>query len=277
MSFNLIKQRFGTSEKTVIFELDKNIKANDFCYLSDKGFFIATDVGVGLLTNEGQFILPYIANIYNPQAIYYQKQKQNFYVVDGYRDLKYFSSHNSNGFNVMGEKNKKVFDKYLSKTQDDNCVVDCSADSRGNVYYIHSGLNRCLKVNGMRTLSFMGNGKHGFSVSTKLNDCMVSNPSGVCCKGKDIYISDNGNNCIRNISKDNKSRIAITSVEGRIQPSKIVINGELVYYIDENSIKYSTIANSDNGNVYKSEDNIVSLDVGDDRSLYVLSEVKDAV
>ncbi len=277
MIFTLIKQKFGTSGKTIISKLDLNTKINDFCFLENKGFIFATDDGVALLTNDNKFTLPWVQNIKTPKAICFQEEKQNFYVVDGYKNIKYFSLHNPNGFEVMGENNKCVFNKYLSKTKDEGCVVSCSANKNGQVYFIHSGLNRCLKVDGKQTIGFLGNGRSGFSVASRLSGCQINEPKGVCCHGKDIYISDTKNNCIRKVSADNTIRIVIghpniCSEEFKIEPSKIVVKNNLIYFIDNNFIKYSTFNNTDSGQIYRAENHIISLDVGKDKSLYILLE-----
>lgn len=276
MSFILTKTKLGTSAKTVIFDTD--LKINDFCFVEKRGFVIATDEGVGLLNFKNEFIMPWVSNLKKVSSIYFQEKKKKFYAIEGYRDIKYFSLNNPRAFDFMGGVSKELFNKYLSKTVDDGCTVGCSANKKG-VYYIHSGLNRCLYIERDKLKVLMGNGRQGFSIATDLKDCQLNNPKGVCCCDKKIYISDTGNSCIRTV-ENSKTKVEIGRPDSNSsikEPSKIVIKRGLIVFIDDNIVKYVNIGNSDVGNLYKAEDNIVSIDIGDDRSLYVLSEVKDAI
>ncbi|GAG80470.1 unnamed protein product, partial [marine sediment metagenome] len=145
---------------------------------------------------------------------------------------------------------------------------------------VNNKINRCLKVDGSKVNVFVGNGSSGFSIATKLPQCQLNSPTGVCCYKDDVFISDTKNNCIRKVSKDGKIKtiIGCPETDGDISsPSKMIIRKNMIYFIDDNNIKYASIGGKDIGSIYKSEDKIVSLDIGDDRYLYVLSEGKDAI
>jgi len=280
MSFKIIEQKFGTSVKTIIFELETEIKINDFCFVKDKGFIIATDNGVALLTCDNKFILPWVSRINNPKSIYFQEKNKNVYVVDGYKSVKRFNLNNPYAFDVTGERGKAFFDHYFSKMKDENCIVDCSATSSGEVYFTNNKINRCFRINNAEASVYVGNGRSGFSIATKLDQCQLNSPSGVCCHNGEVYISDTQNKCIRRVSKNKNIKTVIGQPEISESeldaPSKIVIKGSLIYFIDNNKIKYSTIDATDMGILYNPPDskcNIISLDIGDDKSIYILSEV----
>jgi len=282
MNFKIIKQKFGTSVQTTIFETETEteIKVNDFCFVEEKGFIIAMDDGIVLLTPENELIFSWAAHVNNPKAICFKDESKMFYVVDGYKNIKRFSLYNPYAFEVMGEKNKGIFNKYLSKIKDD-CVVDCSADSAGQVYFVNNKLNRCLKVDETDVKNIIGNGRSGFSISTELKQCQINKPTGVCYYEGDIYISDTNNNCIRKITRDNKVQTVLGTPELHGEgdllntPSKMVIKKGLIYFIDDNKIRYSAIDNLDMGVIYKSKDRIISLDVDDNKFLYVLSKKRE--
>ncbi|TRZ81210.1 hypothetical protein D4R86_02980 [bacterium] len=281
MSFKILEQKFGTSVKTIIFELETKIKVNDFCFVKDKGFIIAMDNGVSLLTHDNDFISSWVAHVHNPKSIYFQEKNKNVYVIDGYSSVKRFSLNNPYAFEVMGDRGKATLNNYFSKIKDKEYIVDCSATSSGEIYFTNDKVNRCFRINNAEIEVLVGNGRSGFSIATKLDQCQLNAPSGVCCYNGNVYISDTQNKCIRMVSK-NKSIKTIfgkpeTSGEGGLDaPSKMIIKGNLIYFIDNNKIKYSTMDATDTGVIYKPQDpknNIVSLDIGRDKLLYVLSEV----
>jgi len=153
-------------------------------------------------------------------------------------------------------------------------MVDCSAN-KGHVYVVSGKINRCLDVNSSHVRVLAGNGSSGFSTATSLDACCLNNPSGVACYKGDIYIADTDNSCIRLISKGRKIKtIGCPKISDSIDsPSKIVVENDLIYFLDNNEIRYCNLDASNVGTIYKTENKVVSLDVGQDKFLYILEEV----
>jgi len=278
MSFKIIKQKFGTSAKTTIFELETEIKVNDFCFVGERGFVVAMDNGVALLTPQNIFESSWVKNINNPKAITFNKRTKMFYVVERCSVVKKFNLDSLNVTEVMGRKNKEDFNKYFSKMREEdkeNSIVDCSVD-RGQVYVVNNNINRCLNISSSTSKVLVGDGRRGFSIASKLEACRLNKPNGVCCYDGDIYIADTGNSCVRRISKGKiKTVLGQPGKKGELlsEPSKMVIKDGLLYFIDGNRINYSSLNTDDIGTLYKSEERIVSLDVDDDKFLYILKEI----
>ena len=58
----------------------------------------------------------------------------------------------------------------------------------------------------------------------------------------------------------------------KISPSRLELDDELCYYVDGDKIKYTTLKKTDAGTAYRSENNLISLAVGKNRTLYALEE-----
>lgn len=223
--------------------------------------------------NQGGIKDGSLAKLDYPSSVCYLKDQDACFVMEsGGSRIRKIQLWNKHAVSLLGANSYGRISSFFVNIDDIGALkTDCGVDSRGNIYWVIDGLNRCFKYNaGMGDIEcYVGDGHSGFSVSNKLCSCRLNFVGGVFVDEKNIYLSDTKNHCIRKVEDGVIGIVAGSPLKDDIYPSKIRGYKSILYFIDGNEIKY--MANNDVGVLYRSE-GIISIDVDDKKNLYILEK-----
>lgn len=289
MSYRMSKLSFGTSILTSVFDIQTDFLITGLCHIDEFGFlFLFRDHHcIGYSDYKGQFIMPWMGNIdqkgntdgtlplFNyPSSICYWPSLKACYLFDSggfkLKSIEINSKYCSN-ISLHG-----AFDKYFSRAANTDLIeTSCDINSHGDLYWVVKDLHRCFKKKMEDNIvhNYVGNGRSGFSVSNNLGLCSFSYPSGLKCINDSIYISDEGNHCVREINNNVVKIVVGHPLNDKIlfSPSQIVYGNGIIYVLDKGNIKYLSLKDQNNGLIYSSP-NIVAIEINK-KDLYVLERV----
>ena len=294
MSYKICNLTLGTSAVELLFNIPTKLDITEMIYIKDFGFLflLKNHHCLGFSDIKGNIQIPWMGNVgimgeiegtvplfKYPSSICYDKTtKSCFLIENGGSKVRSIDLQSLYCRNVALPNN---FWNYFEKTPSIlKTDTYCSVDDHGNLFWTVKDLHRCfIKSRGNNLVhNYIGTGRVGFTVSSNMNECLMSNPCGIKCNKGSVYISDNGNFSIREIKGEGER---INSVElfwghpmnSRIlsSPTQIKIMNDIMYILDSSSIKYFTIKDKSNGIIYSSP-NIVSIDVGIKKNLYILEK-----
>jgi len=237
---------------------------------------------LGLANNRGERNGAGIfASLDYPSSICRSKKGNICYVVEsGGAKIRRVDVYTGYMSKIFGDVIEKKMDKYIGNRKSiENIETDCCIGENDSIYWASSHLHRGFKFFNSDVVSLVGNGKAGYTVSSSTSDCMVNYPSGIAINGKDVYMADSGNHCIRKLSKDSFCVVAGNPLkagdeDGLVSllndPRKLKIDKNILYFLDGKKIKYMALNNKNIGTVYPS-DKIIAMDV-DNGNLFVLEQ-----
>lgn len=287
----------GRSEKIHAFESD--LIPNNIYAFDDLGFLVlfkkhhciglvnkkGLKTWVGLPNNHGAKKGSGIfASMDYPSSLCRQNKGDVCYVVESggakIRRIDVCTGYTSDFFgSVISSK----MNKFLSNCKNIGDInTSCCIEENGAIYWVSSRLHRCFKSFNSDVITLVGTGKPGYSVSNVVANCMLSYPSGIAVDKGSIYISDTGNHCIRRLG-DNSFCVVVgnPTKPGDEDGDKSLLNNptglrmskKILYFIDDKKVKYYSVNQKNVGTLYSS-DKIVSIDVDEKGSLFVLETEK---
>jgi len=302
MPYKLIKIPMGTSTCQLVSNVNISENITGLCYVNDLGFlFLVRDSHcIGLITNSGKIEFPWMGE-YNtkgnedgtmplfeyPSSICYSPTYKICYLLEnGGSKLRNINVHNKYASSGMSSIVSKNIERYFSKSDNyNNFQTYCDIDDRANVYWIITELNRCMIFNREYSIAenYIGNGRSGFSTSNCLSECLMNKPRGLRYFKGELYICDANNHCIRKVkdrvmsivagnpmAKDYKDGIGVECLMNN--PSSLVSHGNIMYFIDNNKIRYLSLPDHNVGTIYESN-NITSIEINNRNDLLVLEKV----
>jgi len=288
MSYKISKLSYGTSKPSLILKIDCDLEISDICYADSVGFILSLPKHhcIGKVSN-GKVEIPwigqmnqsgakdgYLVKLDYPSSVYYLKSHNLCFVIEsGGSKIRKIQLWNRHAIALLGKNSHDKTKSFFANIKNvGNLKTDCGIDSRGNIYWVVDGLNRCFKYDvGLGdVVNYVGDGRSGFTVSNSLRNCRLSGPRGVFVDNKSIYISDTKNRCIRKVENDVTSIAVGDPLKNTILPSKIRGCRNVLYFINGQEIRYA--ANNNTGILYGSE-GIISIDVDDDKNIYILEKV----
>lgn len=284
MLYKIYNLLLGNNTLKKLFEINIQFNISQICHIDKFGFILLFKDHhfLGYVNYNGKLTIPWSGEINEPgddhgslpkfnypSSICYCKGSDSCYIIDdGGIKIKSIeiNSKYCNRIEIHGID--KLFSKINSKK---DIITSCDINSSGDIYWVADRVNRCFKKgrNDNLAISYIGNGKSGFSVSNNFNHCSLSKPCGIRCYNRNIYISDSGNNCIREV-KDNISTI-ISDISS---PKQIKNIGNIFIFIDDEGLKYFSFNDKNMGILYKSK-NIISFDLVNEskKEVYLLEKI----
>jgi len=295
MPYQLSRISLGIKKIEKKIDIDSTLEINDICYVPDFGVVLVMKKHhcLGLINNKNKIDIPWKGQIGQegndygsdplfsyPSSICYNPLRKVIYVIEnGGKYFKQIEMSTSLVYTslLLNKIILKSIMPYFDKISNTELFdTSCSSSKHGEFYWCVKELNRCFRfdVDGSNLSSFIGNGRSGFSVSTKLKDNIMNHPSGIVCVENEIYISDTENHCIRK-KKNNFLEVASGSPNSENgvwnNPSKICFDNNLFYIRDKTKIKCWQ-ENKDVIDVYES-DKMVSFDVDRKKTIIVLEKI----
>ncbi len=217
MIYTMLKKSFGISNINSIFSFEFNYDIIDLCYVNNFGFFFLTrgKYCIGLITPSGKVIFPWIgeadkngnldgdhAIFINPSSLCYFDNAL-FLIDDNGRQIRKISLSAKYVSSMIYEKETKKLNNLFKKLSN-NTVTSCDINNFGDIIWAVKDLNRVLKFRGdtHEVETFIGDGRSGFSVANKPNECSIKLPTGVKYVNNFVLLCDSGNHCIRSIGNN---------------------------------------------------------------------------
>jgi hypothetical protein len=285
MHYRIIKKIIGTRKLSTVCELETDSEVLDYCFLKENGIlYIEKDIGcISCISPKrkksfvwtGNKEQPFIQNgsqsmarVKTPCAICHNN-KMGFLVEEGGSVIRHIGLKYRGIESFTGKYYKSFFDKYKDTAK--NSKIYCAASSKQFVFSVPK-LNRLFIVSGGIKFKTLGDGKARFSVSTQVDKSSFNNPSGVSLKGKDLYIADTNNHCIRRFNKNLTVFLGNPVKESVLKsPKRLLINDKVTLVHDDNAIKAIGPKSCD---IVYSSDNIDGF-VLNDYDLYVWERIND--
>jgi len=287
MLYQLSKLSFGASKPEILFDIQIDFCITGLCHIPNKGFlFLFRDNHfIGFSDYRGNIKLPWMGIInergnsegtaplfsYPSSVCYYPNLRRCFLIEDGGRVIKYLDMDSEYCGNVLTTGGSQ---KYFSNIKSlGGTKTSCDVNRYGNLYWCIREMHRCFKMNAddNMVVNYAGNGKSGFGVSNSLDACLMSRPSGIKCIDDSVFISDEGNHCIRKIDGGVISVFAghPLSEQNLSFPSQIKSINGIMYVLDGQHVKYISLNDKNIGIIYTSP-NIVGIEVGSRKEVYIL-------
>jgi len=170
----------------------------------------------------------------------------------------------------------KNYQEELKKQLPKSCTFPIirSTAEKNKIIFTNNLSNRCFAVHNGNIEYVIGDGKKRFSVSSDYTRSSFNSPSGVFSVGGLIYIADTNNHCIRKVDHKNK---AISIVSGTPldtghflnSPSKLVVKKNMIFVLDNDSIKVTSVNSNNLSTVYTS-DKIDLFEADNHRNIYIM-------
>ena len=288
---------FGNSPKK-LFQMELNYAITDFCYTKIGFLFLLRNEHcIGKVDFKGNVELPFLGLIgergqefeYDsrlsfPSSICYNKQQDTAFVVENGGDVIRKIEFNPL-YTITLITNKDSIDLYFKNADAALTHTCCDIDSNNVIYWGVKNLHRIFKMDGIDICLFAGNGKPTFSMATDPRQSSFSRPSGIKVFNNNVYITEQGNHCIRQI---NSGKVNLTAgmphacgdndgkgIECNFSHlRKLVGFKNLLYFIDNNKIKYFSLIQKNIGTIYAPKNNIVSIDSDKENTIYILERQK---
>ena len=298
MNYSMLEMPIGTIPKKLFdFHIDYNI--TDFCYTKSGFLFLLTDDHcIGRVAFNGNIELPFIGKIGErgkedgyasllsfPSSICYYKDWDIAFIIENGGDtIKEINFNPPYTINLLSDAAKEPISKFFINSKERIAGTCCDVARDRKIYWGVRNLHRVFKREEMDTKVFFGNGRNGFSLANKKEDCSISCPSGIKILNKCLYILEQGNNCIRQIQDDKTSVIAGVpqksgdeegdSMRSKFNgPRKLTGFRNMLYFINGDKIKYCALIQKQIGTAYTSN-NIVSIDSDQDKKIYIMEKQK---
>jgi len=269
--YKLFKKINGVKSTKEIISFECNDKIVDFC-CKDNDFFYVTKNLIGkieglknTLFSGNDIIQKYGDIIYssysNMSSIIYSDHYKGLFISENSgKNIRYIDLQSNYTSNFI--TNQSLLDKYFSKVSDvANSQICCNED---NIYWTAPSINRIFTN---KDILLAGSGKADYSVFNDPKLCSFCSPIGITNNKNAIYVSDNGNKCIRKI--DGKVNYVIGNIFNN--PKKIKYNSGNIYFLDNNNI-FTINSNQKNvHNVYNGKRTIISFDILGN-NLYILEQ-----
>lgn len=299
MSYLLRKISFGTSIVTNIATIKTDHDITGMYYCKNIGFILLFKKNhfLGMVKNNGDTFLPWLGFIDNagsrdgtlplldsPSSLCFDNNRC-YLIEKGGTRIRTIQMDSGYVQSVLNNICIYRVGHYFSKTSYlEECNTSCIYYDR-HIYWIVDKLNRCLRLNKnyYNIDNYVGSGRSGYITSIDLNQCRFSSPSSMVNIKNDIYIADSGNSCIRKIH-DGKIFVvggiplSKGDVDGSVgvsiltSPSQMTVGGKIIYFVDNNKIKYFTPNKNTIGTIRKVADNaIISCDISG--NLYILEKI----
>jgi hypothetical protein len=290
MLYKVNSLTLGTSVLKKIFEINIQFNISQICHIEKFGFLLLFKDHhfIGHSDYKGKLTIPWFGKInesgdnygtspsFNyPSSICYSKRLNTCFIIEnGGTKIKSIELGSKYCNKIQLSNNiDEMFSKIKSK---ENTITSCDIDKNGCLYWVANDVNRCFKKkheDNMAT-SYIGNGKSGFSTSNNLNHCSLSRPCGIICLNDKLYITEYGNNCIREIGSHASTILGDPLNNILSHPTQIKNIGNILLFIDDEGIKYVSLVDKNNGLLYKSN-NIISIDIINEskKELYLLEKV----
>lgn len=294
MSYKILKIPYGSNKPSIINTIDTTLEINDIKYINDFGFILVLSCHhcLGYIDTKGQVTMPWIgqlnkcgndnglcAKLNYPASICYSNRNRSCHIVEnGGTNIRYFYLKEKAITSEFGTSIIKKIEHFFINVKDRSKLkTSCDIDSRGTIYWVVNGINRCFRYSSedITFKSFVGNGHGGFSTSSDLNNCKLSSPESVAIN-KNVYIADTGNNCIRKVSHGFVKNISVFAgqpCKNIIRPSKIIFSSDNLYFIDtkEDTKEIRCLFNNKLDSIYGS-DKMVSISCDNQRNIFVLEK-----
>jgi len=289
--YSLIKKKFGTSKFDNICNIETDLAINDVVYMGKSDYLLTLPVHhcIAWLSNN-KLTLPWLGELnqvgdkngdqdsalMNAPLRIGAGSAFCYVVEDNGKTLRTLDVANRYVSGFFGNVSKKKMHSLCGHLTSFSGSIDVVGK---DVYVAYGPLNRVLRFNGSDVFEFIGSGKGGYSVASKMEYSSLSNPTGISCDKGNIYISDTGNHCIRRFSDNILTVVAghplkAGDVGGNKallnSPGKIRIRNDVGYFIDGNKIK--SFSSSGILTAYES-DKIVSFDIDYEKNLLIVEKI----
>ena len=272
------------SKKPETFAEFNSDKIRDICFVKDRGFFFISNHCIGMVDLFGNTTYPFLGKpgvsktgrgfrdnltFDNPSSLCHRESGKSILVVcgmgnrivslnlmDDYYCLPAFSNDIEHRLDPLFNINTKD-----GKTS----VVTDGMD----IAWIVSSIHRAFVVS-TSGLRIIGNGKAGYSISSKEEYSSMNKPEGIAMNGRTVTISDTANHCIRTFNENNHSLVDGHPIDSGTMPGKIVRLKDSLYMMDGNEVKVMFSSKTKPVSLYKG--NVVSIAIGTQNRLAVVVE-----
>lgn len=278
MNYKLSMFHLGTGKIELITNFSTPFEITEICFVNDFGYILLfkNQHCLGLLNKKNSFVFPWggvpnqagyrdstLPLFDSPSSACYCKRTNHVYVVEkgGVRirklDLEPFY-----GSSVFGNTVQNRMSNCMQNFKDlQGVFTSCCVDGQGDIYWSIKEINRVFKYKfGISDFEYyMGTGKSGFSISSNKKTSLISSPSSILCNGDSVYISDSGNNCIR---EGVRVVVGCPNKDGDVNgdgiksvlnyPTKMIVVKNLICFIDKDKIKYYSLKDKTVETLYSS-------------------------
>lgn len=284
MIYKLSKKTFGTKQIVDLLKIETEEPIKDLCYVEDLGLVFSTGCTLGLITPSMDVLHPWKGNdepnktngthptfgllsglCYRPQS------KTLFVVEDGGRDVRSIDLEEDYTRSTIKKQAAVKMESLLKKLPKDE-IAYVSSDSKDGFFLLIPSLSKCFRYRNSTIEHVAGDGKFRYSTGLNAVNSSIGMPSGMVQQGNKLYISDSLGNVIRSIEGDSISLFFGHPNKNILNsPSKIIIDGNVLYILCNDSIRTYMINMRSGGEKPIYESNIVSnIAIDSDRGLYIL-------
>ena len=291
MKYKIVKKIVGKKSASIFstFETEKEIIDTAFDENIGIMFIERDNPSISLVDLKGELIENWIgkkgdcryqngsqqiARFASPCSICLSKTKAYVLEEDGFV-IRTFGLKSKYVENFSGNKYKADLKKYVSSKKKPSIFK--SAAVQNKMFFTNDISNKLFCVSGGNLSYVVGDGKARYSVSSEYTRSSFNRPSGIFCVGGVVYISDTRNHCIRQVDKKKKSVNIVSGSPVELDdsdyllksPSKLVIRKNMVFILDDNSIKVTSLGSNNISVIYES-DTIDSLEADGHRNVYIV-------
>lgn len=297
MKYRIVRNHIGTIKKDIICEFDIPCNINDICFIPKFGFLLVlrdnhcvshVDLNgkielswLGHMDEEGyKNCTGQFSRLSYPSSISYDSIRNHCFLVErGGASIRlvelnppYITNLMSNQ-SIMGFESKELMDSV------EGINTSCVCGSYLELYFVIDRLNACYKYSKGIIKKIAGSGERGYSIGSDLKSCMFNNPRGIEFIGesKNIYILDSGNKCIRMINGNKISLIKGSPISDEFIKNPLCLkhNKGILYYIDDNCVKYYSSSESGNSVLYNGNENNIRFIEVDNKDLIVMENINE--
>jgi hypothetical protein len=269
MKHQLLKQTIGTSSVSCISEFETDHTVKDLCHAGEYGFLFIHGDYVGRIVN-GEAEPTFAGPFKNPCSISYAPLLRRVFVLgNGGKNVNSFRIELGYVEPFFGLAYKDQWAKLFANVGPDN-KVSITVDDLGHIFVISEFHNKIYKLLSSRFEEFAGTGNPEFATSTHLSTTSFCAPTSIIYFNSALYVSDTGSGSIRKINDGRCQVIASKALGHDIKrPTKLRVQDNMVYFIDEGKVKYFSISDKQCGILFSKA--FLSMDIDRKRNLYVLT------
>jgi len=288
MIYKLLRKTFGTKQISDIATVNTEYPVKDICYVDGCGVIFSDGTCLGKIDDDGNVVLPWKSKRRGEDG---QDEESNSPIYGQISSLNYLPKLNllyvgENGgcqvrmMDLIENETYKVFlkqsavfvDKLFKNVPKDDPIY-IAPMGRDRFYFVSNALSKCFYYNNSDFKHIAGDGKYRFSNGTNPICSSIGCPSGIAVYNNKVYISDELNNIVREIS-NGKISIYLGKLTERVieKPSKILVTKDAMYVLCRNGVFVKVKGASIGATAIYASDKIISISIDNNGGLYILEE-----
>jgi hypothetical protein len=287
MKYKLVKKKVGTQELSDVIEFENSLEIRDIHFCNKNGIFFSAGDFVGKIDLSNNILFPYLgatedSNINRgeisqvklnaPCSFYSDNRNDTLYISENGGELIRLFNLNEQYLSPMMEGvHEKDYLSFFVRRKIENLKSFIFSNGVETFWTVPS-LNRIFAYKDCILRLVAGNGRAGFTTSNNIENCQFSSPQGIIVIGRNVYVADTGNNCIRVINDKVELFSGFPLRKDFDAPSKMVERNGVIFVLDRNGLKSIGLKDPQKIVVVYDSTNIVSMTVAEDKSLMILEK-----